>query len=221
MYSAVIPVKKSSSRLPGKNLLPFARSNLLRDKIHQLKKVPEIKEILVSSDSAEMLQIARDEGCRVDERPSHFADESRPFPEFVKYVTELLDFKNMVWACVTSPMFGSRHLSEAIKTYEDLPPAQYDSLVAVTPFQHYLFDDRGPINFGPGGEHLNSQDLPRLKLFTNGVNIAPVSRAREWGYQFGFRPYQFEVNQEFSIDIDTHVDYLIAQTLFEKFGHLR
>lgn len=221
MYSAVVPVKKTSSRLPGKNLLPFADSNLLRDKLVQLGKVPRISEILVSSDSEEMLQVALDEGCRIDERPQYFADESRPFPDFVRYVSDLLGFENMVWACVTSPMFGAKHISKAIEKYEELSSSRYDSLVTVTNFQHYLFDINGPINFGPGDAHLNSQDLPKLKLFTNGVNIAPVSKAREWGYQFGHNPYQMEVGQEFSVDIDTHVDYLIAKTLFEKFGHLR
>lgn len=37
--TAVVPVKANSSRLPGKNTLPFGNSNLLVNKIEQLKKV--------------------------------------------------------------------------------------------------------------------------------------------------------------------------------------
>ena len=44
-YTAVVPVKKNSSRLPNKNILPFADDNLLVHKIKQLKKVKEMLEI--------------------------------------------------------------------------------------------------------------------------------------------------------------------------------
>ena len=55
--TAVVPVKGSSSRLPNKNILPFGDSNLLQHKIEQLKKVKGLHEIIVSSDSDEMLAI--------------------------------------------------------------------------------------------------------------------------------------------------------------------
>ena len=49
--TAVIPVKGDSSRLPHKNMLPFAGSNLLIHKIRQLKEVKDITSIVVSSES--------------------------------------------------------------------------------------------------------------------------------------------------------------------------
>lgn len=49
--TAVVPVKENSSRLPGKNILPFGNSNLLVHKIEQLKQVEELTDIIVSSDS--------------------------------------------------------------------------------------------------------------------------------------------------------------------------
>ena len=54
-FTAVIPVKKNSSRLPGKNLLPFGDENLLSRKIRQVKKSKIADRIIVSSDSLEML----------------------------------------------------------------------------------------------------------------------------------------------------------------------
>ena len=84
--SAVIPVKANSSRLPKKNILPFRSSNLLQEKINQLKQIQElgfINEIIVSSDSAEMLEMARKSNVTIDERPLCYADESRPFSDFL------------------------------------------------------------------------------------------------------------------------------------------
>ena len=56
--SAIIPVKGNSTRLPNKNMLPFGASNLLQHKIDQLKQVEGLSEIICSSDSDEMLEIA-------------------------------------------------------------------------------------------------------------------------------------------------------------------
>ena len=44
--TAVIPVKGNSTRLPNKNILPFAGTNLLEHKINQLKAVKGINEII-------------------------------------------------------------------------------------------------------------------------------------------------------------------------------
>ena len=48
--TALVPVKGSSMRLPGKNILPFGNSNLLLHKIEQLKEVEGLTDIIVSSD---------------------------------------------------------------------------------------------------------------------------------------------------------------------------
>ena len=55
--TAVIPVRKGSQRVKNKNLKPFADSTLLDIKIETLKKVIGLDEIVVSSDSQEMLDI--------------------------------------------------------------------------------------------------------------------------------------------------------------------
>ena len=67
--SAIIPVKANSSRLPGKNILPFGKSNLLLHKIEQLKQVEDLYEIIVSSDSDTMLEIAEKAGVKAIKRP--------------------------------------------------------------------------------------------------------------------------------------------------------
>ena len=54
--TAIVPVKGNSTRLPNKNILPFGDSNLLLHKLDQLKQVKEITDIVVSSDSDEMLE---------------------------------------------------------------------------------------------------------------------------------------------------------------------
>ena len=62
MITAIIPVREGSRRLKNKNVAPFAGTNLLINKINQLKQVKEITNIVVSSDSDNMLEMARLQG---------------------------------------------------------------------------------------------------------------------------------------------------------------
>jgi N-acylneuraminate cytidylyltransferase len=68
MFTAIIPVRKGSRRLKNKNIMPFAGENLLTHKIKQLQSVQEIGNIVVSSDSDEMLEMAHKLGVNTHKR---------------------------------------------------------------------------------------------------------------------------------------------------------
>ena len=89
--TAVIPVKGNSTRLPNKNILPFGDSNLLQHKIEQLKQVKGLHEIIVSSDSDEMLAIGEKCGVKAIKRPTKYADESVPFGMFLEYLCDTIE----------------------------------------------------------------------------------------------------------------------------------
>ena len=115
--SAIIPVKANSSRLPGKNILPFGKSNLLLHKIEQLKQVEDLYEIIVSSDSDTMLEIAEKAGVKAIKRPEQYANESVPFGCFLDYVCDICSGDHIMWACATSPLVEPSLYRKAIKTY--------------------------------------------------------------------------------------------------------
>lgn len=215
---AIIPVKKNSSRLPNKNILPFGTGNLLTHKIRQLKQVSAISEIIVSSDSEEMLGMAEEEGVTPMLRPKQYADESLPICEFVTYLGKEVDCDHFVWACATSPTVGPELYSRAIDTYYQKLKCGFDSLVTVLRFQHYLMDEHGPFNFSRGRDHPNSQALPPLYLFTNGIQITPHDKYIEWGDRIGPKPYLMEIEKAESVDIDDVYDYEFAKTIYSIIG---
>ncbi len=213
--SAVIPVKGKSSRLPNKNILPFADSNLLIHKIRQLRQIPELDEIIVSSDSEEMLEMGRSEGVTAVRRPKQFADESQPFGFFLEYICTVIQGENLMWACCTSPMVSSALYRKAISTYFEQLQQGYDSLITVQKYQHFLLDNNGPMNFKRGLNHVNSQDLPIYYYFTNGIVLSPKESVWNWKYHFGPNVYKLEVEQNEAVDIDTYYDYVTARAYYE------
>ena len=214
-YSAVIPVKKNSSRLPGKNILPFGESNLLINKINQLKGIDGIEEIIVSSDSDELLNMAIKEGVKVDKRPDSLADESRPLSEFFDYIINKIKSEHLLWACCTSPLFTRENFLDCISIWNKIDVAKYDSLITVYKWKHYMLDKEGPMNYKLGKNHQNSQDLPTYDLFTNGCLIASKDDVKKWSYNYGPNAFRYEVSQSASVDIDTLEDYHIAISLYK------
>ena len=59
---ALVAVRSGSTRVVNKNLRPFCNSNLIRVKLEQLKRIPELDGIVLNSNDDEMLSIAKEMG---------------------------------------------------------------------------------------------------------------------------------------------------------------
>ena len=96
--TAIIPVREGSRRLKNKNVAPFAGTNLLINKINQLKQVKEITNIVVSSDSDNMLEMARLQGVSTHKRAVEFCDEkSKTFGEvYVRMLMVMIYYGQLV-----------------------------------------------------------------------------------------------------------------------------
>ena len=208
--TAIVPVKANSSRLPGKNILPFGESNLLLHKIEQLKQVEAITDIIVSSDSDIMLEMAEKAGVTAVKRPEIYANESVPFGKFLDYLCEVMPNDHFLWACVTSPLVEPYLYRKAISLYFEKLKEGYDSLVTLHPMQSFYLDKSGPINFETGLNHKNSEFLEPIYHFTNGINLAPKQKIAEWHYNYGPNPYKLMVNKREAADIDDIYDYVQA-----------
>ena len=212
---AVIPVRAGSRRLKNKNILPFAGSNLLVHKIRQLSRVNGIDEIVVSSDSDEMLQMAESEGASVHRRDLIYADDiSLPFGEVVAHICSSIDATDVLWAPCTSPLTEAVHYEEALNLYRDNVPLNNDSLVAFEILKIFLWNDDGPLNYELGLKHVTSQNLPNVYRPTNGIFIAPRDKMVEWKYFHGPHPYKYILDKRTSVDIDDAFDLSCAKAYY-------
>lgn len=218
-YSAIIPVRAGSRRLPNKNILPFGDSNLLINKIRQLKRVPMIDEIVVSSDSDLMLKMAKDEGVFSHKRPIEYADEkTKSFGEVVEFCAkDAAHAENVIWAPCVCPLCDEFNFTDAINKYEDLVLkfGEYDSVISAKMFKEYLWDEEKPLNYKLGLGHVPSQQLPNYQVIVNGFYIAPRKKMIEWQYFFGLKPYRLIISKREAVDIDDKEDFLIAEALLK------
>ena len=210
--TAVIPVREGSRRLKNKNVAPFAGTNLLINKINQLKQVKEISDIVVSSDSETMLAMAYSQGVKIHRRALEFCDEkSKTFGEVVSHICENVSGDDILWATCTAPLVFPKHYSEAIQLYYKAIEEGYDSLVSMEAFKRYLWDEKGPVNYEFGIKHVPSQQLPSLYFVRDGILLAPRKKMIEWKYFHGSNPYRYILDKRTSLDIDDGLDLACAR----------
>lgn len=211
---AIIPARSGSTRLKNKNILPFNGTNLLVNKIRQLKKVSNLDDIIVSSDSDEYLEMALLEGVKIHKRTIEYSDEkTKSFGEVVAKICSEINCDDVLWATCTSPMVTPQTYIKAIQLYYENVPSKFDSLISLEPFKRYIWDDNGPWNYKMGIEHVPSQQLKQLYYVTDGILIAPRLKMIDWKYFHGSNPFKFLLDKISSLDIDTEEDYKICKSL--------
>ncbi|HAP22259.1 MAG TPA: acylneuraminate cytidylyltransferase [Lachnospiraceae bacterium] len=216
MLTALVPARKEIKKVKDKNILPFGKSTLLEHKLEQLKKVPSIDNIIVSTDDKNIAQIAVNSGVKVFMRPGKYASPDCPFSAFVEYICSELPGNDILWSCVTAPFIDETDYENAIALYRQILHEGYDSLITVTKLNRHILDINGAVNFQRGIRHKNSEDLNGLLLFTNGIVIAPREKMIAWKYHWGHIPYMVEVTPKKGIDIIDYYDYEVACALYEK-----
>ncbi|MEI0532260.1 hypothetical protein R4I97_11940 [Brachyspira pilosicoli] len=217
-YTAIIPVRAGSRRLKNKNILPFADSNLLIHKIRQLKKIQKIDNIVVSSDSDEMLEMAKGEGVNTHKRPIEYADEvTKTFNEVVEYIVQDMPGNIMMWVPCVCPLCDEKIIEQAMYKYEEevLINKKYDSLATAKLIKEYIWNDDGPIN-NDIKNHTKSQDLPNFYIIINGCFISSKINMLNNKFCYGNHPYMYLIDKQYAIDIDDEYDLAIARLIEQK-----
>lgn len=188
---------------------------MLVHKIRQLKKVSNIDEIIVSSDSDIMLDMAKNEGVSTHKRDVAFCDEkTKTFNEVVEHIASSIKTDVIMWAPCVCPLTEVKSYESAINNFEELVISEklYDSVVSAKLFKEYLFDEKGPLNWNPD-RHVPSQQLPDWKTIVNGFYIAEREKMIEWKYLYGKNPYLYLLNKREAVDIDDAEDFEVAKAL--------
>lgn len=198
----------------NKNLRPFADSNLLEIKIRQLLAVPELAGVHVSSENKAMLDAAERAGAIVHERDPHFATSTIPMSDVYAYMAGQVEAEHVLLTHVTSPLAGAAVYSRVIQEYGALGN-ENDSLTTVADVKDFLYQDGKPLNFDPANKP-RSQDLPDIVKLTHVISIAPRSMVTSTKQWFGPRARLVKLDAISSFDIDTPLDFDIAEWLYRR-----
>ena len=87
--TAIVPVRSNSQRVKNKNIKPFSNTNLIEIKLKELLKVSKIDNILLTSDSKEMLEIGKKLNVKTHIREKYYASSEATNSEFFENLSKI------------------------------------------------------------------------------------------------------------------------------------
>ena len=211
--AAVITVREGSQRVKNKNFKKFYKKNLLEYKIEVLKKVKNLKKIIINTDSDKAISIAKKLKVDYHKRSKFFASSSCKNSDFWRHIAENTKSKYILFTHCTNPFIK-------IKTYEKLinifmkKKNKYDSFNTVSDVKEFLYIKNKPINFNPS-KAPNSQNLPDVFKLNFAINILLTKQMYKTKTLIGKKPYFFKLDQIEGYDINTPLEFSFAEHLFK------
>ncbi len=214
---AIIPARGGSKRLPNKNCLLLGEIPLL---VHSIQYAQAnsaiIDQIYVTTDDAEIKNIALQYGAQVIDRPSSISGDFEPTISSLQHALSAIDsdIDNIILLQPTNPLRPKKLLEECFDIFLS---HQCNSLFTVTPNLHKLGkivnEIFQPFNYEIGQR---SQDLDPL-YFENGLMYITKATFIKQGSIITEDAFPFIVNHLFSkVDIDTKEDLEYAFYLIQN-----
>jgi CMP-N-acetylneuraminic acid synthetase len=217
--AALVPMRHHSQRVPGKNYRLLAGRPLYHHILQALLACPEISEVVVDTDSPEILAGLEQSFPQVTalERPEHLRSDTVPMNEVLIYDTSQVSADLYLQTHSTNPLLRPETVSRAIQSLLGSYPA-YDSLFSVTRLQTRLWDQLGrAINHNPA-ILLQTQDLPPVYEENSCLYIFTRQNLISRRNRLGERPMLFEIDADEAWDIDEELDFLICDLLVRQQG---
>jgi CMP-N-acetylneuraminic acid synthetase len=213
--TALVAVKGESERVPKKNIRKFSNSSLLEIKLQQLKSSNVFSEILVSSESDEVLSKVLPFDVNTHKRDPHYSTSQVPMSEVYEYLANQVKTDYIAWIPVTSPLVNEKIYKDAVDTFLTMDHEKYDSLLSVNEVQDYLYYNEEPINF-TRDPWLRSQDLTGVCAINFAINIISKENMIKNRATMGENPMFYYIPKKHAIDIDYMEDFIFAELLFKQ-----
>lgn len=212
---ALVAVRSGSTRVQNKNLRPFCGSNLIKVKLEQLKRIPELDGIVLNSDDDQMLAIGREMGAQTVKREPYYASNSVVMSEVFVNMAQNMDTDVIVYANVTNPLLQDDTLRKAIAFYRE-HENEYDSVNSAHPIKEFMWLNGKAINYDPANQP-RSQDLPDIMCPNAAFNIMRKEVMIRDRNIVSRKPYMYPIDYFEATDIDNMIDFEIAEFLYGKY----
>lgn len=217
---AVIPARGGSKGIPRKNMRLIGGKPLISYSIENALKSSHITDVVVTTDSDEILDYACTYSIDTIRRSGHLAEDSVTLDPVVFNAVEIIErekgvqFDVVVTLQPTSPLLKSKTLDAAIENF--LKEGFDTSISAVNrPHLAWTVADDGVTKIPAYKERLNRQLLPPNYLEAGAFVIAKRSSVSE-NSRIGNKVGVYEISEDEAVDIDTPSDWILSQTLLGK-----
>lgn len=226
---AIIPARGGSKGLPGKNIRDLGGLPLLIHSVRCARLAPVIDRVIVSTDSAEIAEVAGKHGAAVPfMRPPELARDDTPMmPVLAHALTEMerIDgrrYETVVLLDPTSPGRLPEDIDKAFALLDEAPDA--DGAVACSephfnPIWVGVFDRGGYLApaFPDSAELSRRQDVPRFLRINGALYVwrSDFVRAAPINWRLG-RNRVLEIPEARAFSIDNRFEFDLVEALLQR-----
>lgn len=220
----VIPVRGGSKGIPRKNLKPIAGKPLVAWTIGQALEAKEalesdhILDVIVSTDDAELAEIAREYGAEVPfMRPAHLAEDTTATEPVMEHAIEFMTQAGrrpdaVMLLQATSPVRLPGTLERAVRQFA---ASDSDSMVGVIPIGPFIWTASEPpvaqyeVMARPRRQELTKETF---RYRENGsMYITKTELYEEIHNRLGGKIELFLLEEVEGVDIDAPIDFTLAE----------
>lgn len=223
---ALIPARGGSKRLPRKNVKPLAGKPLIAWTIERARQSRYIDRIIVSTEDRHIAAVSRKFGAEVPfMRPKKLAGDTANGMDVV--------FHSIAWMETNSDRFDLILLlqpTSPLRTADDIDAAiellfskKAKAVVSICESEHHPYwantiPESGSMKgfIEPEIKNKNRQELPVFYRLNGALYIAYINYLSSNKSFLGDETFAYVMPPERSVDIDTHLDFIIADALLDK-----
>jgi CMP-N,N'-diacetyllegionaminic acid synthase len=218
---AIITARGGSKGLPRKNVLPFCGKPLIAHTIEAAQNSSAIDRIIVSTDDAEIAAVAREFGAEVPfMRPAELASDTASSRDVILHALLFLEAEG--WPvdafCLlqpTSPLRTAADIDAAFKIFREKTA---DSVLSITPYDHPVqwaveMQDNGTLRPREKTNAERRQELVEYYRPNGAVYMFRTNFFKDSMGYFGPNSYGCIMPPERSVDIDTRLDFVVAEAI--------
>ena len=223
---ALVPARGGSKRLPGKNTRPLNGAPLITFTIKAALRSRYVDHVMVSTDSPQIAEVARCSGAEVPFlRPERLStDHASSVDVAIHALAELearqMHFDYLILLQPTSPLRTGSHIDAA---FDLLVKKEADAIVSVTELNALAewsgaldADLQAPWLASIEQEMRGQQTSVRFRVNGAIYLIRTESLIEKRTFFLAEKIYGLPMEKSVSIDIDTRLDFDIAEFLMER-----
>lgn len=222
---AIIPARGNSKGIPRKNIKNLNGKPLIFYTIREAKKSKFLSRIVVSTDDEKIANVSRHYGVVVVKRPKKLSTDSSTSISVLKHaIINLKKTKKFIPDIIvvlqpTSPLRNAADIDGAIKKFLHLKCDSVISMTKVSSLPYWIYELRGNMAKNiikkPKKVH-RRQDGQKFYQINGAVYVTSKNMIMNHNTIFGKKISAYIMPQERSVDLDTMIDFKLAEILMKK-----
>jgi N-acylneuraminate cytidylyltransferase/CMP-N,N'-diacetyllegionaminic acid synthase len=218
-YVALIPARGGSKGIENKNIVEVDGKPLITHSIEAAQQSDTIDDIVVSTDSQEIADIAVEWGASVPYlRPDKLATDEAPTEPVIRHALEHESadgWTHIVLLQPTSPLRTGNDIENAIVTFEQ---SNGTSLVSVFEDHSYRWEETpdGAIRKNYQGDRKRRQNKSPEYVENGSIYIIEGSEFLDSGNLQAEKTVLYTMPEKRSVDVDTHFDLWLVRKLIHR-----